>query len=345
MLRRVSILLSVLSITAASCASNPAPSSVAVANEAVPTTAQSSPTAVPATVQTTVPTPASTEVEALDNSALSALATWDRYRVEVSARRAIHCALSVEVDPNFGRGLSDEILLGRAFDLYTEAERTGEAGDKAAFEEHVELVDAVALLPWLNKQRAGTEILRLTTASDDAEPVLRAVSEELNSLIAQAARGDEKLDVAPLMRLVYDDLSASYQTDLGCPFVFGQGEISSQMSNFAGTNESFGGRGPAARSRCHVSAAIDVALEALANGQELEAEIVTGAFAMLDMLWLDRSADEAATAAAAMWHSAAEEVGSDLAEGAAEALDAWLTYRASTPEGFILCPLDRGWES
>lgn len=297
---------------------------------------EAAPTTVAASTTTAAPEP--------DAGVIRGAKTFDRYRTLVPSRQAIHCALAFELDPGAVRSMPKELVLGDVFDLYLEARKQDSDEADAAYREATEEVSSADFEPRLRKIRAGLKILDATTDDEGARATFAETLIEVDGLLAEIDAGEATVDLAPYLRIGLDRGSGAYQMDLACPFTgSGLNTLASAMSNFAGTNERFGGRGPEARSRCHIAAAIDLSLESTAAGEETS-ELVGLAFDMFELQWSDRAADQAALDVATSWRTG-QEAGDDPNTLAADVLDEWLSYRDGAPEGFILCPLDRGWEA
>ena len=286
-----------------------------------------------------------------DLGALAASATWDLYREQVDTDTAIACALAREANPNFRRGMPEETFAKIDEAFFTARENPDDPEATAAFAEYEQLEPVGTVDNWIYQQFFAHEILALTVPEQTALEPLRAQYRSLSDEAGELGGDPEALiDIGPVLRDTLDAGLSTYQHDLGCPFVGGSTPLAGAMENFASDNESLGGRGDDARFRCVASAVIDLALSALVADPDDDkaADLASWGFALFDNERPDRQTDAAAQQVVTDFNFLVSRAGGDITSEQQSlveaALEDWLDYRSSKPEGFILCPLDRGWE-
>lgn len=349
----LAVTTTLLAIGLAACSSSASEQATSTDEVAVATTAtvgEVTTTVQEATTTTAEPATPPTTAPEIDDSALANSKTWEDYLANVDRDRAIFCAVKGEANsaPDFARGI-DKDTASKIFDVYFTQLDSDDAADIEVYESFVQLEPTAVVGNFVRKVRRAHELL-VASAPDEPVASLTETLEELSRLEQLIDDGATEIDLAPFFRRSLERNSLDYEFDIGCPFAGGTPTIVSAMQNFAGTNEKFGGRGPQARSRCVGSAAISLTLEDLIDPETPDrVELADHAFAMFNYFWQDRDADAAAAEVSASWSELSAALSTSLTPEDRTAIEgvlsSWLAYRETAPEGFILCPLDKGWEA
>ncbi|MGI9608392.1 MAG: hypothetical protein ACR2P0_19840 [Acidimicrobiales bacterium] len=295
-------------------------------------------TSAPETSVTTAPTTsvvaASTEPEPTTIDP-AVFADWQEYEDSTSRTVAADCAASM-----FHQ------RIGWTIGIDHWAFPTGEDAD---FEF---LLDKSTVGEWLPQFEAWIGLRRSLYAELDpgSLDVLDGLTTEVGDVRATIdGNAEGQVDLGPMMVEWWFPYQRATQSPQ-CVFAGGNRRIEEAMQNFSSDSEAFGGRGSAAAHRCASVAAFRLVLnDIVERGTEVPlASRADEALALVESFWTDRPIDQAVVDIAARWRAIGfvdELATREQLTEVQGVLDDLLTYRASMPEGGILCPLDDGWEA